>query len=277
MAANTVRDDGSAIYLEQNRNGSSDPNPGGTLVVVNSILADSTAGVDCRPDGTSARVISLGHNIVESPGNCTFAGPNDWLGSNGGPTQTMRLLGGSPAIDAGFAAECSYSLSVNGRDQRGEVRPRDGSGDGIAVCDIGALEETVPVPSPTPTATAGPTPSSVSSSSTVSSGALAGAQPPAALPPAAAAPAPPREPAPRAQTAPGTLPLGVVATQMSPDLGTVELLILPSGALGHAAGSFDFGSEGWWFMDDQGSWQPDQVANTVFGYNPSAWPVEPVG
>ena len=56
------------------------------------------------------------------------------LGDNGGPTQTMALLPGSPAIDAGDNSWASQT------DQRGLPRITDGNGDGTAVVDIGAFE-----------------------------------------------------------------------------------------------------------------------------------------
>ena len=69
------------------------------------------------------------------------------LGANGGPTQTIPLLAGSPAIDAGNNAD---ALDANGQqlttDQRGAGFPRI---QGLAV-DIGAFEFT-------PTSTAPPT------------------------------------------------------------------------------------------------------------------------
>jgi len=56
------------------------------------------------------------------------------LRDNGGPTQTIGLRYGSPAIDAGDPAS---TLAV---DQRGFPRPADGNGDSIARIDIGAFE-----------------------------------------------------------------------------------------------------------------------------------------
>ena len=50
------------------------------------------------------------------------------LGDNGGPTPTMGLLPGSPALDAGFLVDATAT------DQRGQLRPA-----GVAV-DIGAFE-----------------------------------------------------------------------------------------------------------------------------------------
>jgi hypothetical protein len=66
------------------------------------------------------------------------------LGSNGVPTQTIPLLAGSPAIDAGSDAVCA-AAPVSGKDQRGIARPYG------AHCDIGA-SEALPPPNPLPPA-----------------------------------------------------------------------------------------------------------------------------
>src|SRR5205823_6358251 len=91
-------------------------------------------------------VVSLGSNL-DSGATCGFAAAGDQsnrdpllgpLADNGGPTQTQALLAGSPAIDAG---SCANAAGVTvGEDQRGLSRPRDGDGDGISRCDVGALE-----------------------------------------------------------------------------------------------------------------------------------------
>ncbi|MGH8655681.1 MAG: choice-of-anchor Q domain-containing protein [Gammaproteobacteria bacterium] len=62
------------------------------------------------------------------------------LGNNGGPTQTHALPSGSPALDA-----VERGCPPPATDQRGEVRPLDGDGDGTALCDTGAFERTVAV------------------------------------------------------------------------------------------------------------------------------------
>jgi hypothetical protein len=125
----------------------------GTLTVVtNTIVAGNTAAFS-GPDliGT---ITSGGHNLfgTTSGANITL-GPGDIvnpapllgaLGSNGGTTQTIPLLPGSPAIDAGNDAVCA-AAPVGGKDQRGITR----SGTG-AHCDIGAFEYAVVSPLPPP-------------------------------------------------------------------------------------------------------------------------------
>jgi hemolysin type calcium-binding protein len=58
---------------------------------------------------------------------------NPTLANNGGPTKTHNLVAGSPAIDAFFTA-CPAT------DQRGFLRPVNGDGDNLTLCDIGAVE-----------------------------------------------------------------------------------------------------------------------------------------
>ncbi|MGE0825951.1 MAG: choice-of-anchor Q domain-containing protein [Candidatus Binatia bacterium] len=92
------------------------------------------------------QITSLGHNL-SSDTSCGLTRPGDLVGvdpllgplqDNGGPTLTHALLPGSPAIDAGDDLACPAS------DQRRAVRPQDGNGDSLAVCDIGAFEVGVP-------------------------------------------------------------------------------------------------------------------------------------
>ncbi len=105
------------------------------LRIKNSIVSNSTAGVNCNGSGI---ITSLGHNI-DSGTSCNFdmEGINPLLGSladNLGPTYTHALLAGSPAIDGGDNTDCPAT------DQRGAIRPADGNGDSIRICDIGAYE-----------------------------------------------------------------------------------------------------------------------------------------
>ncbi|MFI5006336.1 MAG: choice-of-anchor Q domain-containing protein [Solirubrobacterales bacterium] len=103
------------------------------------------AGADCL-----GAVVDGGSNLVGAGTGCPVVGnttiaPADVftlalgpLGDNGGPTPTHELLVGSPAIDAS-PTTCS-GPPVNGLDQRSVARPRDGNGDSVAACDLGAFE-----------------------------------------------------------------------------------------------------------------------------------------
>jgi CSLREA domain-containing protein len=109
----------------------------------NTILYENQKGGDCR-----GAIVDGGHNLVFSkpslkgivtdPCSFTSAVSEDpklaLLAANGGPTETMRLQAGSPAIDAVPAAGAGCPAS----DQRGLPRP------GAAACDIGAYEVVVP-------------------------------------------------------------------------------------------------------------------------------------
>jgi CSLREA domain-containing protein len=111
----------------------------GTLNYANTIIANSTAGIDCVSAGTLGTNIN---NLVED-GTCagSLAGdPNlGTLADNGGPTRTLALLPGSPAIDAGDDTVCA-AAPVNNLDQRGVTRPEGTN------CDIGSFEyEKMPI------------------------------------------------------------------------------------------------------------------------------------
>ncbi|MBZ0111896.1 MAG: hypothetical protein K8J08_05515 [Thermoanaerobaculia bacterium] len=133
------------------------PGPQGTVVLRNTLLADN--GTDCF--AAPGSWISEGFNLVGNENGCpgvfiindlvgTAASPLDPLlgpvGNNGGPTDTLALLAGSPAIDAADIGGCKYRDLVNGVDldllidQRNETRPFDGDNNGTDVCDIGAFE-----------------------------------------------------------------------------------------------------------------------------------------
>ena len=95
---------------------------------------------------------SRGYNLIGNTSGCTIIGAttgnllnvNANLGSlqnNGGPTLTHALSSYSAAIDAGNPATPSATLpACPTKDQRNVTRPRDGNGDGVARCDIGAVE-----------------------------------------------------------------------------------------------------------------------------------------
>ncbi|MFZ5912434.1 MAG: choice-of-anchor Q domain-containing protein [Chloroflexota bacterium] len=105
----------------------------GTLNYANTIIANSASGGDCYNSGA----IGVNTNNLVEDGSCAAGSSGDplldALADNGGPTQTMALLPGSPAIDAGDDATCA-DAPVDGLDQRGVARPQGPH------CDIGAYE-----------------------------------------------------------------------------------------------------------------------------------------
>ena len=106
-----------------------------TVAFLNSILSSNLAGSNCF-----GLITDAGHNI-SSDASCHFSAAGSWnntdpllgpLADNGGPTPSMALLAGSPAIDAADQAGCPDT------DQRGIARPFG------ATCDIGAFEFSTP-------------------------------------------------------------------------------------------------------------------------------------
>jgi len=119
------------------------------LTATNSILANSGRGA--AP--LCSRAIDVGsstRNLAtdDSCGTDTLIGaaPSAFedlalaeLADNGGATKTHALLAGSVAIDAGDADACA-AAPISNLDQRGDMRPVDGDGDGTATCDVGSFE-----------------------------------------------------------------------------------------------------------------------------------------
>jgi hypothetical protein len=109
---------------------------GDSLTVTMSIVANGVSGTNC-----SGSAITDGGFNIDSGTSCGFSAAahsmsstNPGLGplaSNGGPTKTMALLAGSPAINAIPAAT---SGCINSTDQRGTLRPQG------QACDMGAYE-----------------------------------------------------------------------------------------------------------------------------------------
>lgn len=113
--------------------------PFGSVLLRNTIIADNAPGGNCNGTFTN------GGNNIDSGSTCGWTSTNGSmsntdpllapLANNGGPTMTMALLFGSPAIDG-----VTYNPPCNGsplKDQRGFVRPF-----GLR-CDIGSYERTL--------------------------------------------------------------------------------------------------------------------------------------
>lgn len=117
-------------------------NSGGSVIMINTIVANSVSGGDC----VGAVDASSKNNLIKDTTNtCGLSdgtngnviGLDPQLGAltnNGGFTQTMALGATSPAIDKGDNAACADANTVNNLDQRGVLRPQN------ITCDIGAYE-----------------------------------------------------------------------------------------------------------------------------------------
>jgi len=139
LPGGAIRNSGSANLLHCTIAGNSADKGGGgiyndnTLILTNTIVADNTAGNCFLPSG----LISQGGNLDSGTTCGFFLRPDDLfnhdpllasLRDNGGPTPTMALRPGSPAIDAGILQ------AQVATDQRGLPRPKRKG------FDIGAFE-----------------------------------------------------------------------------------------------------------------------------------------
>lgn len=108
--------------------------------LINTLVAYNTSA--------SGMGMNCSHNLIDGGGNLHYPGGKEsscisgltvrepalgLLQDNGGFTRSIAPQLGSPALDAG-------TDSCPATDQRGLSRPRDGNGDGVARCDIGAVE-----------------------------------------------------------------------------------------------------------------------------------------
>jgi hypothetical protein len=110
-----------------------------SLNLINTIVANNLNSPNCW---YSEPLTSQGNNLANDS-SCNLTASGDQQGVNpllaplahyGGPTWTMALLTGSPAIDTGSLTTCPST------DQRGFSRPIDGDGNTSPICDIGAYE-----------------------------------------------------------------------------------------------------------------------------------------
>jgi LPXTG-site transpeptidase (sortase) family protein len=120
----------------------------GNMTIMNTILAGTIGGNDCfNTAGIGTTSSASKNNLIQTDSaginKCAETGDTSYilgsdpklsaLADNGGPTQTLELQAGSPAIDKGDYAAC---LSVEGgKDQRSVDRKNSSN-----MCDIGAYE-----------------------------------------------------------------------------------------------------------------------------------------
>jgi len=126
----------------------------GDLRVRNSLFAGNldpynTDGppVNCLNAGPNHSYQAIGLLMNSGPSTCSadlYVDPTQTfthllypLADHGGPTLIHALRKGSLAVDSGIGSCTSH-------DQRGLTRPRDGDGDGVAICDLGAYERAKP-------------------------------------------------------------------------------------------------------------------------------------
>ncbi len=143
-SAGTMEVYNSSFYSNTSASGA-----GGAIAVTPDVTLSLKNVAESRSGGggcmTTSPYVSGSNNIFEDPTNAcglisgfngNILGVNPLMAppaDNGGPTWSVALLNGSPAIDAGSDAVC-LDVQVNSRDQRGIVRPQG------AHCDIGSYE-----------------------------------------------------------------------------------------------------------------------------------------
>ncbi|HEX3564905.1 MAG TPA: choice-of-anchor Q domain-containing protein, partial [Acidimicrobiales bacterium] len=122
---------GSGIYVAPGSTSSPDSSVNVTGSIVSGNVTDDCASAYYGSVVTSSGYNLLGSTCTNDPAPTDLVGVDAKLGplaDNGGPTQTVALLPGSPAINAGGGPNCPST------DQRGEPRPQG------KACDIGAFE-----------------------------------------------------------------------------------------------------------------------------------------
>jgi parallel beta-helix repeat protein len=158
IAGNTADSDNNAVGDGGGAyNNASGGAPFGSFRIANTLLADNRIGtttpVPNQCFGTTYPFTSYGYNLrTTADPNCQGIGgskdllnPNALIGSladNGGPTLTIALLPGSPAINGGYSTPVlPFVAPCPATDQRG--LPRTGL---AGPCDIGAFEFQPPPP-----------------------------------------------------------------------------------------------------------------------------------
>jgi Concanavalin A-like lectin/glucanases superfamily len=174
LSGNSANSSGGGAGQSGNSKGGAIRNDGsGTVNVTNSLIAGNTlSGVALSGPDVSGAFVSKGYNLIgNGDGSSGFdVGKHDQIGvkplldpkglqANGGPTLTIALLPGSPAIDQGSAANDPATGKPITTDQRGFARPADdpqianapgGNGSDVGAFEFGAHASTcLPPPNTT--------------------------------------------------------------------------------------------------------------------------------
>ncbi len=122
-----------------------------TFGLYNSIVANDLSGGAVFDPYCSGPVTAGQHNLIDDASCDTGAGTFNFgivtgldqgLAYNGGLTRTHAVGSASNAVDAGHNASCLNPATGTALviDQRAQPRPVDYDGNGVAECDIGAVE-----------------------------------------------------------------------------------------------------------------------------------------
>jgi parallel beta-helix repeat protein/predicted outer membrane repeat protein len=163
IAGNTANSDDTGMH---SGGGIYNAGAAATVQIANTLLASNVVRTAAPVQNQCAGAFtSSGYNLRSSDdAGCTgFTGSGDvvntnpmigTLGTNGGATNTVPLLTGGPAINAGNPAPVGGPFpACPATDQRGQ--PRGGA---VGVCDIGSYElQPTPTPTPTPAQATTPT------------------------------------------------------------------------------------------------------------------------
>ena len=160
--AQNVAPQGAAIYADSNQTlldaDTIAENQGGGVfnqrgVFFENVILSRNVGGNCTGNPPNFGAFNMERGVscgfTSSPSSPNFPNTDPLLGplaDNGGPTRTMALQPGSPAIDvvtSEIRTNCQNMLDQRGH-PRGRPRTQNGLGDDVYRCDAGAVERTSP-------------------------------------------------------------------------------------------------------------------------------------
>lgn len=127
--------------------------PNAYTALSNSLVSDNHSAAPVVAQDCFGAIHSLGYNFIADPTECFIGATTtgNVVGSSalleplddyGGPTMTSLPQWNSLAVDSANPATPNNNDATTCTvfDQRGVTRPRDGNGDGVSRCDMGAVE-----------------------------------------------------------------------------------------------------------------------------------------